>query len=146
MSCLVASPRATGPRRDRRASRRFSSERRTISGGLSRREGSARSTVDVPRRCFGLNSQIIVGVLYAKVAFYSDAALAATLCLPRALIVVLHALAVLTGKKSPGFLVVVIGELATLACVYGSLPEKARVSVVGVPPSPGRLVTPRKRM
>ena len=79
-------------------------------------------------------------------AFYSDAALAATLCLPRALIVVLHALAVLTGKKSPGFLVVVIGELATLACVYGSLPEKARVSVVGVPPSPGRLATPRKRM
>lgn len=95
--------------------------------------------------CFGLNSQIIVGVLYAKVAFYGDSNLAATLCLPRSLIVVLHAAAVLLGRMSSGFLVVVLGEAATLACVYASLPAPSRVAILQVPPSPGRLFATPKR-
>lgn len=87
--------------------------------------------------CFGLNSQIIVGVLYAKVALLGDAPLAATLCLPRGLIVLFHAFALMTGRVSPGFALVVFGETVTLLAVYASLPESALVSVVGVPPTPG---------
>lgn len=93
--------------------------------------------------CFGLNSQIIVGVLYAKVAALGDARLAATLCLPRALIILFHAAALATGRVSPAFGLVVVGEAATLGCVYLSLPQSSLASVVGVPPSPAAL--PRKR-
>ena len=92
--------------------------------------------------CFGLNSQIIVGVLYAKVALLGDAGLAAALCLPRAVIIVFHAAALAAGTVSPAFALVVVGEAATLGAIYLSLPTASLASVVGVPPSPAG---PRKR-